>query len=186
VLPFRTNNRTEAEDIVVEVRGRPALEWVVAGSGLLVGVVLLFAGWEYGLSSRSGVGPGTFPAVAGFFLTLSAVMWLATLVRHTPAPVAGEPVSDEESPAERRSGAIRVIIVVAAIAVAAFLLPYLGFVVVMTLQLLVVLMVAGRQPWLRSLLVAVAAALATHYIFGDLLGVSLPASLVPGLSEWGI
>ena len=56
---------------MVEVRGRPALEWIVAGSGLLVGVALLIAGWEYGLSSRSGVGPGTFPATAGFFLALA-------------------------------------------------------------------------------------------------------------------
>ena len=74
----------------------------------------------------------------------------------------------------------------AAIAAAALLLNYFGFVFVMTLQLVVVLIVAGRQPWLRSLIVALAAALATRYIFGELLGVPLPSSFIPGLSQWGI
>ena len=89
-------------------------------------------------------------------------------------------------PRNARPGAIRVITVVAAIAAAALLLNYFGFVFVMTLQLVVVLIVAGRQPWLRSLIVALAAALATRYIFGELLGVPLPSSFIPGLSQWGI
>jgi hypothetical protein len=191
----------------------------------------MIAGSQYGLSSRSGVGPGTFPAAAGFFLALSSVLWLAGLLRHQSPSSAGESklegaleaelgpelihrVMDVESANEgrieldenplvahaeqnddepvtetsrqRRLGEIRVVTVVAAIAVAAFLLPYLGFVFVMTLQLLVILIVAGRQPWLRSLLVALAAALATRYVFGELLSVPLPSSFIPVLSEWGI
>lgn len=213
---------------MIEVRGRPALEWVVAGLGMAGGVVLLIAGSQYGLSSQSGVGPGTFPAAAGFFLTLSSVLWLVTLVRHVPVAVepesafehelgpelsdrildveranAGrieldenpltahsreddEDLSETETPSQRRTGAARVVTVVAAIAVAALLLASLGFVLVMTLQLVVVLVVAGRQPWLRSVLVALVAALATRYVFGELLGVSLPSSSIPGLSDWGI
>ena len=213
---------------MVELKGRPALEWLVAGLGLIGGVVLLIAGWQYGLSSRSGVGPGTFPAAAGFFLTLSSVLWLVNLTRHVPAPVETESVFEHElgpelshrlleversnhgqieldenpltahphddddeqpeieTPSQRKAGAIRVITVVAAIGAAALLLNYFGFVLVMTLQLVVVLIVAGRQPWLRSLIVALAAALATRYIFGELLGVPLPSSFIPGLSQWGI
>jgi len=57
---------------------------VVAGLGLIGGVVLLIEGGQYGLSSRSGVGPRTFPAAAGFLLTPSSVLWLASLTRRAP------------------------------------------------------------------------------------------------------
>ena len=223
-------NHIEVEDIVVELKGRPALEWVVlrarphrrrraADRRLEVRVVQPVRRRARHVPGRRRILPHPVQrAVAGQSGPASSpprAVETESVLEHELGPelshriveverandgqieldenpLMAHPHSDDdddpepETPAQRKSGAIRVITVVAAIAAAALLLNYFGFVFVMTLQLVVVLIVAGRQPWLRSLIVALAAALATRYIFGELLGVPLPSSFIPGLSQWGI
>lgn len=207
---------------MVTFRGKPGLEWLVAALGLLGGIALIISGAQYGLSSPSGVGPGTFPAAAGSFLALASALWLINLIRPLPAepveanttlvleaalggelthrvsevetateghleldshPIPAEPTENVEPD---RNGTIRVVVVVASIVVAAALLQVIGFVIVMTLQLTAILITAGKQPWLKSIAVALVASLVTRYIFGELLGVALPTSSIPLLSNWGI
>jgi Tripartite tricarboxylate transporter TctB family len=212
------------------LRGKPLLEWAVAGAGVAGGVALMVAGAEYGLSSPTGVAAGTFPAAAGALLTLAGVLWLISLLRHVPIPAhetalevaletalgddLTERVADVETRAEGRleldnhpipphhhevdevedpvtaaadrQGMLRVGIVVVAIAVAALLLDVVGFVIVMTVLLVTVLVFTGKQPVWRAVLVGLVAALATRYVFGELLGVSLPTSSIAVLSDWGI
>lgn len=216
---------------MVQLRTAHRLAAVVVVLGLLGGIALIVSGAEYGLSSRSGVGPGTFPAAAGVLLALASLIWGAGLLRR-PTPAAApllkaglgvelthrigdverqahgrieldesvtatavdvidpddqdDPPAPDLTPAQARSGNRRVLLVLAAVAVAATLLDTLGFVMVMTLQLTAILIAAGRQRWWKALLVALAIALVTRFVFGELLGVVLPASGLPLLSTWGI
>ncbi len=214
---------------MVRLRNTDRLAAAVVVLGIAGGVALIVAGAGYGLSSRSGVGPGTFPAAAGVLLTLASVLWGVGLLR-TPAPAAaplleaglgsdlthriGEverqtpgsieldesitatavDVLDDEKPDPSTipdamvagSGRYRVLLVIAAVVVAAALLDTLGFVIVMTLQLTAILVAAGRQAWWKALLVGLVTALVTRFVFGELLGVVLPASGLPLLSGWGI
>jgi hypothetical protein len=215
---------------MVQLRSAHRLAAVVVALGLIGGIALILAGAQYGLSSRSGVGPGTFPAAAGVLLTLASVLWGIGLLR-TPPPAAAplleaglgtdlthrigeverradghieldesvtatavdvldeddpEPPAPVLSPTEARSGRNRVLLVIAAVAVAAILLDTLGFVLVMTLQLTAILIAAGRQRWWKAVLVGLTTALVTRFVFGELLGVILPSSGIPLLSTWGI
>ena len=72
---------------MVRLRSAHRLAAVVVALGLIGGIALIFAGAQYGLSSRSGVGPGTFPAAAGVLLALASVLWGIGLLR-TPPPAA--------------------------------------------------------------------------------------------------
>lgn len=217
---------------MVQLRSVHRLAAVVVALGLVGGTALIVSGAEYGLTSRSGVGPGTFPAAAGVLLALASLIWGVGLLRR-PVPTAAplleaglgpelthrigdverqahghieldesitatavdvidpddpdaEPPAPDLTPAQARSGRNRVLLVLAAVAVAATLLDTLGFVIVMTMQLTAILIAAGRQRWWKALLVASAIALVTRFVFGELLSVVLPSSGLPLLSTWGI
>lgn len=179
------------------------------GRGLTVAGV----GAGYGLTNNSGVGAGFFPAVAGALMALAGVLWILQLVaaRRTaePAPVAGDVVesvpphhesesalvslldddnSDEPDIADfpDRQGWTRVGIIAGSILLAALLLPFLGYTVVMTLQLGTILyFVSKRKLWI-SVAVALGAALASRLVFEVWLGTALPTASFEFLAGLGL
>lgn len=187
------------------LNGPVALEWTVAGAALAGGLTVAAVGFSYGLTYTSGVGAGFFPVVAGTLMAVAGVMWILQLIgaRRQVAPdAAAEPAgsesalvslleddnSDEADLAEfpDRQGWARVGIIAGSIFLAALLLPFLGYTVVMTLQLGVILyFVSKRKLWI-SALVAVGAALASRLVFEVWLGTALPTASIDLLAGLGL
>lgn len=190
-----------------------ALEWTVASAALAGGLAVAGVGAGYGLTNTSGVGAGFFPTVAGTLMALAGVLWILQLLaaRRTtePAPVAGDVLetvpphhesssalvslldddnSDEPDVADLpdRQGWTRVGIITGSILLAALLLPFLGYTVVMTLQLGTILyFVSKRKLWI-SVTVAIGAALASRLVFEVWLGTALPTASIEFLAGLGL
>jgi hypothetical protein len=172
----------------VEQGRRLRLERVVSGVAFVGGIGLIVAGARYGLTGPNGVGPGTFPAIAGALMALSSLLQLPHLLVH-PAPADGiEDFDSDESAGALpdRAGAIRVATVLGATVAAAAFLDRLGFVIAVGLYLAVVLKVVGHRSYLRSGLVGMLTALVIGEVFSRALGVSLPTSPVGLLEQLGI
>lgn len=190
-----------------------ALEWTVASAALAGGLAVAGVGAGYGLTNTSGVGAGFFPTVAGTLMALAGVLWILQLLaaRRTaePAPAAGDVLesvppyhesasalvslldddnSDEPDVADfpDRQGWARVGIITGSILLAALLLPFLGYTVVMTLQLGTILyFVSKRKLWI-SVTVAIGAALASRLVFEVWLGTALPTASIEFLAGLGL
>ncbi|KQR81122.1 hypothetical protein ASF98_17255 [Arthrobacter sp. Leaf337] len=190
-----------------------ALEWTVASAALAGGLAVAGVGAGYGLTNTSGVGAGFFPTVAGTLMALAGVLWILQLLaaRRTaePVPVAGDvresvpphhesesalvsllddDNSDEPDVADfpDHQGWARVGIIVGSILLAALLLPFLGYTVVMTLQLGTILyFVSKRKLWI-SVAVAIGAALASRLVFEVWLGTALPTASIEFLAGLGL
>lgn len=77
-------------------------------------------------------------------------------------------------------------IIVGSILLAALLLPFLGYTVVMTLQLGTILyFVSKRKLWI-SVAVAIGAALASRLVFEVWLGTALPTASIEFLAGLGL
>lgn len=190
-----------------------ALEWTVASAALAGGLAVAGVGAGYGLTNTSGVGAGFFPTVAGTLMALASVLWILQLLaaRRTaePAPAAGDVLesvpphhesasalvslldddnSDEPDVADfpDRQGSARVGIITGSILLAALLLPFLGYTVVMTLQLGTILyFVSKRKLWI-SVTVGIGAALASRLVFEVWLGTALPTASIEFLAGLGL
>lgn len=189
-----------------------ALEWTVASAAVAGGLAIAGVGAGYGLTNTSGVGAGFFPTVAGSLVALAGVLWILQLVtarkEAAPAPAIGDTVesvpphhdsgsalvslldddNSEEPEADfpDRQGWTRVGIIAAALLAAALLLPLLGYTVVMTLMLGVILhFVSKRKLWLAAV-VALGAALASRLVFEVWLGTALPTASLEFLAGLGL
>lgn len=190
-----------------------ALEWTVASAALAGGLAVAGVGAGYGLTNTSGVGAGFFPTVAGSLMALAGVLWILQLMaaRRTAdrAPVAGDiletvpPHHDSESALVSlldddnsdepdiadfpdRQGWARVGLITGSILLAALLLPFLGYTVVMTIMLGTILyFVSKRKLWI-SVAVAIGAALASRLVFEVWLGTALPTASIEFLAGLGL
>ena len=197
------------------LKGPIALEWTVATAALAGGLIVAVVGGGYGLTQSAGVGAGFFPAVAGTLMAVAGVLWILQLnaARRTasfaPEPVSGDVLetvpphhesgsalvslldddnSDEPDVADfpDRQGWVRVGIIAGSILLAALLLPFLGYSVVMTLMLGTILyFVSERKLWV-AVLVAVGAALASRLVFEVWLGTALPTASIEFLAGLGL
>lgn len=106
---------------------------------------------------------GFFPVSIGVALAVFAAL---SLVARSPS--AAEPAE--------RSGVVRVLVLIAAIAVYAWLLPRAGFIVCTLVLLALILRGLGRVGWIATIVCAVAATLACYVLFTRL-GMPLPMGL---------
>jgi putative tricarboxylic transport membrane protein len=108
-------------------------------------------------------GAGLVPLLVGLLLVGAslAYVWQA----RGAAGETGQPVT------VARGGPLGL---VAALAAFCLVLPWLGYLVTAFGLLAVVVRLYGLRAWGRTLLVAVVATLASHYLFAGLLGVPLP------------
>ncbi|NQX28682.1 tripartite tricarboxylate transporter TctB family protein [Microbacteriaceae bacterium VKM Ac-2854] len=177
-------------------------EWALAGAGAIGGASLVTAGIGYGLTATTGVGAGVMPLVAGVFVGASGLLWLLRLARarHQRVAVPQDEVSDstlgvflqgeddelDDARFPDRVGWTRIAVVVGSIAVAALLLPVLGYSVTMVALLTVVLrFVGGRKLWL-AVLVAIATTAASRLVFEVWLHTALPHSTLAPLAWLGL
>jgi hypothetical protein len=196
-------------------KGPIALEWTVATAALAGGLIVAVVGAGYGLTQSAGVGAGFFPTVAGTLMAVAGVLWILQLTSarrsasFAPEPASGDVLetvpphhesesalvslldddnSDEPDAPDfpDRQGWFRVGIIAGSILLAALLLPFLGYTVVMTLMLGTILyFVSKRKLWI-SVLVAVGAALASRLVFEVWLGTALPTASIELLAGLGL
>ena len=144
--------------------GHARLGEALFGAALLgVGVFAIWKASALPFGSPSSPDAGFFPVSIGVVLTLFAALSLA--VRSPPA-----------APAER-AGIARVLVLVAAVAAYAWLLPRAGFIVCTLMLLALTLRSLGRVGWLATIVASVAGTLACYVLFTRL-GLPLPAGLL--------
>ena len=197
-LMTSTTTSTTASSITGERR----LEWCLAGAAAFGGLAVAVVGSTYGLSNETGVGAGFMPVVAGTFTALGGLFWTLGLMHHREAetPLAHDDLSplgellvaedvddeSEEGGFPDRAGWLRALSLIAVIAVAAVLLPVLGYTLTMLALLTVILhLVSRRRLWIAAS-VSLAVTLASRLVFEIWLGTALPHSGLFPLTVLGI
>ncbi len=137
----------------------------VAGSGVVVGSLYLAEALRYPRGSLAQPGPGLFPLLVGALLLVSAaaIGLEALLIRRD------RPVDWPAGVRLRRFGLVGLATLGYIV-----LLPAIGHPLAGSLLLWVVLRVMGLRPWGLVVLLGVAMALGSYYLFGVLLGAPLP------------
>jgi putative tricarboxylic transport membrane protein len=131
--------------------------WCLVGIGTMVNARSL------GLMGPSGPDSGLFPMICGAIITLCGI---ALLFGMAPR------VADPEWP--RKAALARVAGVVAGLGLMAATLPYLGFAVSSAITTFLLLQTVERSRLLESLLLTIGSVAAVMYLFGHLLGMTLP------------
>ncbi len=126
-----------------------------------------------------GPGPGFFPFWCGVLMALFSTIWLLQVTRGPASGSAMDLVPD-------RIASIRIVAVIAALCLFAFLLGYLGFLLTMFAFLLILLFALGRQRLLLTLILSVGLSWGMTYLFRSMLDVQLPLSNIEFLANLGL
>ncbi len=141
------------------------------------GVMLLFAlgviamARQMPMFAEFGPGAGFLPFWLAVLIGVLAILMVVNAGGHR-----GE--HEEGSSLPTRQGAIRSAIAFAALVVYVLLLQVLGFVIPTLIMITFLMKVLGRDTWKNSIVIAVAGTVGLYVVFGILLEVSLPASLL--------
>lgn len=126
-----------------------------------------------------GPGPGFFPFWLSAIMGILTIVWL---VRVLIGP--REPLPEGLLP--NRSGALRILSVLAALIVYALVSDILGFRVSMLAFLLFVLYGPGRQSVPMTIAIAILGSFGTYHLFHDVLDTHLPLSSIGILEDLGL
>jgi putative tricarboxylic transport membrane protein len=131
---------------------------------LLGGAAASYA-WTLGLTGPSGPDSGLFPFIAALIIMGAGAVLLAR-------------PSDGTIRASFPRGAAlgRVLGVVAGLAFMAVSIPYLGFAVAGFVTMIILLRSVEKSGWLFSIVLAFASVLIVEWLFGHVLGMTLPRS----------
>jgi putative tricarboxylic transport membrane protein len=160
--------------------------WFHDRSELVVSVLLAGAGavviidamrMSTGFTQRGPVGPTAMPLVVGALLVLVAVALAVDVLRGGRGAAEGGEDVDLSTPPEWRTVALLVGVFVANIV----LIDIVGFPIAGTLLFWGAAFALGSRHWVRDPLIAVALALVTYVVFGELLGVTLPGGPLEGV-----
>jgi putative tricarboxylic transport membrane protein len=121
--------------------------------------------WEY--LGPDGPGPGFFPMWYGIGLVVLSALQMAIHARQAPAPES-----------RGMAGTGRALATWIALVVCVALLKFLGFVVAFSLFALFIVRFLYRQPFGKSLAVAVGGAAGFYLLFDVALNVALPAGML--------
>jgi putative tricarboxylic transport membrane protein len=137
-------------------------------SGLYLATSMTFP-----VGSAARPGAGFFPAAVGLYLcVLGLAAVIAAWSRGAAASIPAAPV-----PADARA---RVATLMAALVGFCLTLGWIGYPAAAFLFVAVVLRRVGRASWRGALVIGLAAAAASYYLFGILLGVPLPRGTLLG------
>lgn len=152
---------------------------VTSGLFLALGLFVLLEALNLEYWSPLGPGPGFFPFWLGLTLSLLATGWL---VKSTRGP--DEPLPEGFFPDS--FGAMRIVSIVVALIVLAFLFEFLGFQVTMFAFLLFLLVALGRQALPLTLVLSLVGSFGTYQVFTRYLDVQLPAASIEALRNLGL
>ncbi len=162
--------------------GKPIGELVFALIIVSIGVVGFVAGAGIQTPpSASDLGPRAFPiAVSALLVVVGAGLVLQVLRGHRGAADEGEDVD-----LEAKTDWLTVGKLAAFVLVHAFLIVPLGWPVAAAFLFFGAAWSLGARPWWRNLVTAIVLALVLQFVFGGLLGVSLPPGFLEGFGVFG-
>jgi putative tricarboxylic transport membrane protein len=143
------------------------------GTVLAVGLVYLAMAVQMPRGSIAYPGPGFYPSIVGMFLVLTAAVCFGIALldarkeRSAAAPVVAEPGDT------KRIGA-PTIQLLALLVFYAGSLPYIGFLLGISIFLLLSMRIFGYQNWARSIAITMLIAGASYMVFVHWLSVPLP------------
>jgi putative tricarboxylic transport membrane protein len=143
-------------------------------AGVVALIFLFLGGWicveslQLPFGSFRMPGAGFFPLLLG--ITLSCLALLLFVVQLLGDAKAEPPIL----PARKE-----VLSLISALFATAWLFERAGYLLTMLLFLGVVLRVLAKLDWLTAIILALAGSLATYWLFGRLLLISLPSGLLP-------
>jgi putative tricarboxylic transport membrane protein len=145
---------------------------------LLAGVYFWATAQIPSLEIGDPLGPKAFPRLLGVGLLITAAMLLGEMIRERKAAKAGEPVASAE--AEDDGNPRVVAITVVATAIYFLLFEPLGYVITTAAYLLVMTHIFYKKGrCLVNTLTSVVYGLGSYLAFTKLLGVNLPAGILP-------
>ncbi len=145
--------------------------------GFSIWLLLKSHAMEY--MAPTGPGPGFFPFWLGALLAVLSVIWL---VRSSIPP--SEPLEQGFVPS--REGALRVLSIIAALAVFSAVVDLFGFQLTTLVFLAMLLTTLGRQRLVTTAAVSIGGSFGVYYVFTHWLDVSLPASSIDLLHNLGL
>lgn len=162
--------------------GRPVGELVFALLIVSIGVLGFVAGAGIQTPpSASDIGPRAFPfAVSGLLVVVGAGLVLQVLRGHRGAADEGEDVDLEAGTDWLTVGKLAGFVLLHA-----FLIVPLGWPLAAAILFFGAAWSLGARPWWRNLVTAIILALVLQFVFGGLLGVSLPPGFLEGLGVFG-
>jgi putative tricarboxylic transport membrane protein len=160
------------EDLVEEIpEGSPVAPVVAGVIALAVGVLLLWQGWQV-RGDLGPQGPRFLPVVLAIAWILLAAVYLASAVAGL-ARRRGGPV------AERLDHVLRVLALVVALIVYAYILDFLGYVISTAVLFAVAAAILGSRNHIRDGVVAVGLTVAVYFLFTRGLNIYLPPGVLP-------
>lgn len=132
---------------------------------ILLGGAVASHAWTLGLTGPSGPDSGLFPFIAALIIMGAGAV---LLVR---APDATIPASFP-----RGAALGRVIGVIAGLAFMAVSMPYLGFAAAGFVTMIILLRAVEKSGWIFSIVLAFLSVLIVEWLFGYVLGMTLPRS----------
>lgn len=155
------------------------IERVLALALLAASGVYVANAWMLPMGTAARPGAGSYPLAVGIFGGIVALAWVVLALRRARA--APDLESAAVLPAERRDAAAgrRVAITAGLLIAFCWLLPLAGYPI--AAFLFVALLLRGLNAgWAPATLIALLTAAVSHYVFGTLLGVPLPAGALFG------
>lgn len=154
----------DIEEALAEGETSEVTRVVIGLLGLVGGVGYLVVALGLSRGSLDRPGPGAFPQLVGVLIVLASalVVWESrkalsqVLQRHPLPPVAW-------------------FVFLGAVAVAAALMPVIGFAPASFVLALIILRTVGRLGWVKAVVIAVAIAVVTDVVFVRVFGVYLPS-----------
>jgi hypothetical protein len=158
------------------------IERVLALALLAASGVYVANAWMLPLGTAARPGAGSYPLAVGIFAAAVALTWVVTVLRRGPAGPPAEPSAEllAGAPAEPPAQPIdpwgrgRVAITAGLLIAFCWLLPLAGYPIAAFLFVALLLRGLGAG-WPSAVLIALLTAAVSHYAFGTLLGVPLPA-----------
>lgn len=130
---------------------------------ILLGAAAAAYAWTLGLVGSSGPESGLFPLITALIIMGAGIVLLVRPSTRTTAP---------QFP---RGAALRRIAgIVAGLAVMAVALPHAGFALTGSLTMVILLRTTGDTSWLGSIAIALASVALVLWLFGYVLGMTLP------------
>jgi putative tricarboxylic transport membrane protein len=141
------------------------IERAVALAVLVACGVYLASGWSLPMGTAARPGPGFYPLAVGVFGATVALAWVVAAFRRAPAAVLS---TTPPSQGRGRVGAAAGLLVGFCL-----LMPWIGYPVAAFFFTGLLLRGLGAR-WPAALVIGLACAVASSYLFGVLLGVPLP------------
>ena len=144
---------------------------MVAGALLLLfACAILWGAFQMSAGTSGAPGPGFFPRALGSLLALVSIGLIIRALKLEPAEDVTVALGHRD-----------ITLTVLALVGLGLVFEYAGYVLSATLFMLVLLRAFSKRGWLASLAVAIVIVLVSYYGFVKLLGVMLPAGLLPFL-----